>query len=198
MGKNRAVPQYDVFVDALNEFHGMKADDIIMIVHAKSSEVNKGLKAGTIDAGFRAGGKHGSASVIELARTIDISVMPFSEAEVKHLIKTEPIFSEQITPAGVYKGVGETRVVAYPFYYICQEGLSVNFVYALMKVLLDTADLDKPSRFIDGNPDRNFTLSSASPASFLVPYHDGAVKYFKERGVWTAAHDKTQEKLLAK
>ena len=198
MGKNRAIPQYDVFVDAMNEYHGMKADDINIVVHAKSSEVNKGIQAGTIDAGFRAGGKSGSASVIELARTVDIDIMSFSDAEVAHLIKAEPAWSELTVPAGVHKGVGEYKTTAYPFYYVCQEGLSENFVYALMKVLLDTADLDKTSRFVEGNPDRNFTLSSACPKGFLVPYHDGAVKYFKERGVWTAAHDKTQEKLLAK
>jgi len=29
-----------------------------------------------------------------------------------------------------------------------------------------------------------------------VPYHPGAIKFFKERGVWTSEHDKMQEKLL--
>ncbi|HGE69790.1 TPA: TAXI family TRAP transporter solute-binding subunit [Candidatus Poribacteria bacterium] len=29
-----------------------------------------------------------------------------------------------------------------------------------------------------------------------VPYHPGAIKFFKERGAWTSEHDKMQEKLL--
>jgi TRAP transporter TAXI family solute receptor len=32
--------------------------------------------------------------------------------------------------------------------------------------------------------------------SFLSPYHPGAVKFFKEAGVWTAEHEKVQSKLL--
>ena len=198
MGKNRAIPQYDVFVDAMNEYHGMKADDINIVVHAKSSEVNRGIQAGIIDAGFRAGGISGSAAVIELAQIVDIDIMSFRDDEISHLLKAEPAWTKLTVPAGVHKGVDEYQTTAYPFYYVCQDSLSENFVYALMKVLLDTADVDKVSRFVEGNPDRDFTLSSACPKGFLVPFHDGAVKYFKERGVWTADHDAKQKELLAK
>jgi len=30
-----------------------------------------------------------------------------------------------------------------------------------------------------------------------IPYHPGAIKYWREKGYWTSAHDKWQEKLLA-
>lgn len=197
MGKNKTIPQYDLFVEAINAYHNMKASDINIVVHASSSEVNKGIQAGTIDAGFRAGGKSGSSAVIELAQTVDINIMNFNDAEIKHLLKASPSWSEITVPAGVHKGVGEYKTVAYPFYYVSQADLSENFVYAIMKVLLDTASVDKVSRFVDGNPDRDFTLRSACPKYFTAPYHDGAIKYYKERGVWTAEHDKRQKELLA-
>ncbi len=33
------------------------------------------------------------------------------------------------------------------------------------------------------------------PASFTYPFHDGAVRYFREAGLWTAEHDRLQQEL---
>jgi TRAP-type uncharacterized transport system substrate-binding protein len=41
----------------------------------------------------------------------------------------------------------------------------------------------KPERFIDENA--------------IVPYHDGAVRFYKEKGVWTDAMEARQQELLA-
>jgi hypothetical protein len=32
----------------------------------------------------------------------------------------------------------------------------------------------------------------------VVPFHPGAIAYLKERGIWSAAHDKRNQELLAK
>lgn len=36
------------------------------------------------------------------------------------------------------------------------------------------------------------------PAKLSVPFHDGAIRYFREAGLWTADHDKQQAALLSK
>ena len=35
----------------------------------------------------------------------------------------------------------------------------------------------------------------ASP-DVTMPYHPTAIRFFKERGVWTAEHDQAQQRLL--
>jgi hypothetical protein len=32
--------------------------------------------------------------------------------------------------------------------------------------------------------------------SWVIPYHDGAIAFFKEKGVWTDAHQKNNDMLL--
>lgn len=45
---------------------------------------------------------------------------------------------------------------------------------------------------------RNLQQADMVPERLAVPFHDGAIRYFKEVGLWTAEHDKQQAALLAK
>lgn len=43
---------------------------------------------------------------------------------------------------------------------------------------------------------RPVSADEVAPADSVIPYHAGAVRYFKEAGLWTEAHERNQARLL--
>jgi len=46
-------------------------------------------------------------------------------------------------------------------------------------------------------PLRGIKQADLAPVKMSHPFHEGAVRYFKEAGLWSAAHQAQQEALLA-
>ena len=43
---------------------------------------------------------------------------------------------------------------------------------------------------------REWTHARAVDPDVTIPYHTGAIRFYKERGVWTPAMEQAQQKLL--
>jgi hypothetical protein len=71
--------------------------------------------------------------------------------------------------------------------------MSEDVAYALTKLFHDHFE-----EFVKMAPvAQNYNLKSVLESSYL-PFHPGAVKYYKEKGVWTAETDAKQKLLLSK
>ena len=66
-----------------------------------------------------------------------------------------------------------------------------DVVYGVTKAILENSD-----EFADSHPSAKYWSLSHRPINLAVPYHDGAVRYFQEKGLWTAEAQAYQEKLL--
>ena len=97
-------------------------------------------------------------------------------------------------PANTYKG--QTKAVATPVtpaYYNCHESLPNDLVYSITAAIYDHFDEFKKFFALA----KEFELPKAiSPDRMLIPIHDGAIQYYKEKGFWTPAHEERQLKLL--
>lgn len=192
------IPSYASVIEGMLEYHKLSKTDIKPIKMASVADVIPALQAGTIDAGCRVGGRNGSPPVQEFATTNDVRILSFTDDELNFLTKKDPGFFKLTVPAGIYKGNPQLQVPGSAFLLVAQDNVSDDLVYAVCKLVLDSCGLDTPGRGAKVHPDRDITLREACALPLYAPYHTGAIKYFKERGVWTAEHERLQKEILAK
>lgn len=96
--------------------------------------------------------------------------------------------------AGATTGVVEdTCAIAYDNYFTAGKNVPDAVVEAVLKAIWENAEKLPPLHPIF----REWTRERAATADVTIPYHPGAIRFYKERGVWSAAMDEAQQKLLA-
>lgn len=86
------------------------------------------------------------------------------------------------------------RSYSYLFAVSARAEMSENVAYGIVKAVFDGNHLDEV-RSLSQN--LSATSLKTAVADFWVPFHPGAVKYYKEKGIWTAKMEARQKELLA-
>ena len=68
-----------------------------------------------------------------------------------------------------------------------------EIVYGVVKAIFEHSD-----EFADTHPAAKYWSLKHRPVNLAVPYHEGSIRYFKEKGLWTAEAQAYQEKMLKK
>jgi TRAP transporter TAXI family solute receptor len=147
-----------------------KESDMVYMTHGEGKDA---LADGKVDAWF----SFLSANMDALAARKKIRLISFSDDELNTILTKMPYFSKSVLPAGVLKDVGESIVISVPSLWICRPELDANVVYQIVKIICEHKDVIRKSH-------RNSRLFDAqfSANSKAVPYHEGALKYYKEVG----------------
>jgi TRAP transporter TAXI family solute receptor len=68
-----------------------------------------------------------------------------------------------------------------------------EIVYGVAKAIFEHTD-----EFADSHPQAKYWSLKHRPVANAVPYHEGSIRYFKEKGLWTQEAQAYQDKMLKK
>lgn len=167
--------------------------DIVLVRSSNPNESMQALMDNRADA-IQAGPAMPKAREAD-AQLGGVYVLPAatSEQEKRELLKLLPGYRIAIVKAGRYPGVPENLpTLARPLYLVAAEEFPAEAAYAVVKATWEHhADLIPVHPMFRGWPPQDMVAPDAT-----VPYHEGAVRYFKERGAWTPEMEKIQRELF--
>ncbi len=154
--------------------HDISYDDIT-VDYLGYAEAADGLRSGSIDAAFLTSGLP-NASVLELAKTIDLKLVSVDPAKIEEIAKDQPYFVALDIPEGTYDNEEAVPTAAIMNALVVNSDLSEDDVYALTKTFFDSLDTL-------GNAHQAATEISLENAQegMVAPVHPGAQKFYDEQ-----------------
>jgi len=135
------------------------------------------MKDGHVDV-FTLGTTAPASSVMDLANSREINLVPVDDATMKKMRDVNPAYNKIMIKAGTYPGqTTDVPAIGYYTHVIVSCELPENTVYQMTKVMAENIpSMIAVSRAMEG-------LDAKTMASEMgLPMHPGALKYYKEVG----------------
>ena len=176
------------FQKALLKANNMTKSDIRFVDVAKSSQSIKHVIEGrTVGAVMSFGNRY-----LQINRTVPAFPLQLTTVEQNAVIEAMPVFHKTTIPKGFYEVEQPWSTVADNFHLWTTPHVNNVTAYTIMKTLFENIDeFHKFHRVTKG-----FNLKTALDGFGHVPMHPGAIAYYKEKGMWTKAHDTKQKELI--
>ncbi|WP_114967038.1 TAXI family TRAP transporter solute-binding subunit [Alkalilacustris brevis] len=166
----------EVSAQALLAANGITYDDFEP-QRLNFNETADALRDGDIDAGFWSVGPP-TSSIMNLAATRDIALVPLTEEQIANAIEVEPTFAAYTLREGIYEGIGEaTLTISTPNVLVVHEEMDEGLAYEITRVLFEHVD-----ELIAIHPAANDTTVEFALGSTPIPMHPGAIRYYEESG----------------
>ncbi len=164
----------EIVMDAM----GMSMDDFAVASELKGSEMAQALCDDKIDVMTYTVG-HPAAAITEATTTCDVQFVDITGPEIDKLVEGNSFYRKASVPGDMYKGMtkdNETFGVGATF--VTSSDVSEDIVYTTVKAVFDNFDDFKKLHPAFANLQEEEMISDGLSA----PLHDGAVKYYTERG----------------
>ena len=194
IAKRRALPEIALVMDAIIKVNGLDKSSMKLVATTNTGQLVKSIRGGSVDAAVMPF----SSRSPQVQKPIHDGVMNFyyppkatRDAMLKHL---PPMFwAADFKPGSFGKNqIKPVHMLGLNSYFLTRPGVLNDTVYKVTKAILE-------------NTKEFATYHKAARAwnikrvlkNVALPFHPGAVRYFKEKGIWTPAHEANQKSLIA-
>ncbi|MEM9369418.1 MAG: TAXI family TRAP transporter solute-binding subunit [Planctomycetota bacterium] len=179
---------FEMFVNPILESHRFSPDDITSLNATQAGAVDQ-LADGSADAAFL-GGAVPTGSITQATSTFDVAFVPFDPQARQQLIDNYAFFHPFTIPANTYKGldtdyeglnVGSMHVIT-------AKDQPEDLVYQVSKTIWEyRAEIAEKHPAGKALNEKNIARDTG------IEYHAGAVKFYKEVGVWAGEEATPQD-----
>lgn len=180
---------------ALIAFGGLTEKDVTLVQFSSNNAMWKGVINNEADAVLTSTISGQSKEADSSPRGILWPPMPADDKEGwARVHRKAPYFVAQKATCGAGGLSPQTPVAmssyAYPIF-MTYADRPAETVHAVTKAMIDTYD-----KYKDGAPGAEGMALSLQNITWVVPYHDGTIRAFTEKGVWTDAAQKHNDALI--
>ncbi|ALU41425.1 TRAP ABC transporter substrate-binding protein (plasmid) [Kocuria flava] len=173
-------------------YGGLTGDDVQKVPISYGEQI-AGLEAGQIDALYH---NVAGSNIDELASKIDVKWLSFDDPDPARYETWEELMpmvtvGEITNGAGMEKGES-ARVLEYTIPITTTASRDADEVYHLVKAIVENYE-----HYEGTTPDtKQFSFDAVLKEPLVVPFHEGTVRYFEERGVWTEELERKNQELI--
>lgn len=143
-----------------------------------ASDMQNQLADGLLDVfAFAAGLPIAAFSELEAQRPV--TFISFTDQQIATLKQKMPELSDSLIPKNTYKSMpGDQKTVGVYNFGIAHKDMPDDVAYKIVKAVLENND-----RMVKGHSAAVETLAKNADRNAFLPFHPGAVKYYKEKGI---------------
>ncbi len=186
-----------IAIQELLAYNGLTENDLSVGTYSRAPEAFDNLSSGAADACMALGPLNFSNATEFFSTYSNARLFPLKDSEIKAVTDKYNWATKGIIPGGMYANQNEdVAALKTQMLIMVPEDLPDSLVYQLLSYLYspgNRADFEA----IHPVYSTEFTLDRAVENP-ITPYHEAAVQFYKDLGVWTDDLDKWQTNFLSK